>query len=83
MTAERGTMPGMAGETTLFASVQLRIDQARARVEELEASEDVKAAARRRLSRLDRASRHDLSIASREVEAFHADLDAGEVPIYE
>lgn len=36
-----------------------------------------------RLNRLDRAARTDLSVASRDVEAFHATLDVGEIPVYE
>jgi len=68
---------------TLFKDVQARIAAARERVAEFDASDDVKRAALRRLNRLDRASRYDLSIASREVSAFVAALDAGEIPIFE
>jgi hypothetical protein len=77
-------MIGMDGSTaTLFETVQQRVAQARLRVAALDASDDVKTAALKRLNRLERASRYDLSIASREVERFHADLDAGEVPLYD
>ena len=75
-------MPGMA-DVTLFQTTQQRLEQARARVDALDVSDEVKAAARKQVNRLDRASRTDLSIASRAVESFHADLDAGEVPILE
>lgn len=68
---------------TLYDDVQARLATARARVEALDVSQDVKDAALRRLARLDRASRHDLSVASREVAAFLAELDAGEIPLYE
>jgi hypothetical protein len=68
---------------SLYRDVQERIATARARVEELDVSDDVKKAALRRLNRLDRASKFDLSIASREVAAFLADLDAGELPLYD
>lgn len=67
----------------LFADVQRRLADARARVAALDVSDDVKAAASQRLNRLDRASRFDLSIASREVAVFLADLDAGQIPLYE
>jgi hypothetical protein len=67
----------------LFEAVQRRIVEAREKLERLDVSDDVLRAATRQLNRLDRASRTDLSIASREVEAFHATLDAGEVPIYD
>jgi hypothetical protein len=67
----------------LFDDVQARLAEARRRVAELDVSEDVKTAALRRLTRLDRAARYDLSIASREVAAFIADLDAGITPVYE
>jgi BMFP domain-containing protein YqiC len=69
--------------TTLFDQVQQRIVEARAKLDALDVSEDVMRAAQRQLNRLDRASRSDLTIASREVEAFHATLDAGDVPIYD
>lgn len=68
---------------TLYRDVQARLATARTRVRELDASDDVKTAALRRLDRLDRASRYDLSVASREVAAFLAELDAGEIPLYE
>ena len=68
---------------SLYADVQSRIASARERVEWLDVSEDVKRAALRRLSRLDRASKHDLSLTSREVAAFIAELDAGELPLYD
>ena len=68
---------------SLYDDVQARIASARERVEGLDVSEDVKRAALRRLSRLDRASRHDLSVTSREVAAFIAELDAGELPLYD
>ncbi len=67
----------------LFDDVQQRLAEARARVAALDASDDVKAAALRRLRRLALASRYDLSIASREVAAFLADLDAGDIPLYD
>lgn len=67
----------------LYDDVQARLATARERVQALDASADVKAAVLLRLSRLDRASRFDLSIASREVAAFLAELDAGEIPLYE
>jgi hypothetical protein len=69
--------------STLYAATQLRLAEARDRIDALDVSDEVKAAAIKRLNRLDRASRMDLSIASREIEAFHADLDAGEVPLYD
>lgn len=69
--------------TTLFESVQQRLAEARAKVDAIAATDDVKRIAHRNLNRLDRASRTDLTIASREVESFHAALDAGEVPIYD
>lgn len=69
--------------TTLFESVQQRLAEARVKVDEIATSDEVKRVAHRNLNRLDRASRTDLTIASREVEAFHAALDAGEVPIYD
>ena len=68
---------------SLYADVQARIASARERVEALEVSEDVKRAALRRLTRLDRASRYDLSLTSREVAAFVAELDAGDIPLYD
>ena len=49
----------------------------------MDVSDDVRRVAHRNLNRLNHTSRVDLSIASREVEAFHATLDAGEVPIYD
>jgi hypothetical protein len=70
-------------ETTLFDTTQRRVAEARARIDALDASDDVKRMAHRQLNRLDRRSRSDLSIASRQVEDFHATLDAGEVPIYD
>jgi hypothetical protein len=70
-------------ETSLFADVQDRIAEARARVEALDVSDDVKGAALKQLTRLDRASRYDLSLVSREVSAFIATLDAGDLPLYE
>lgn len=69
--------------TSLFESVQQRIAEGHERIDAVDVSDEVKHAAHRRLKRLDRASRHDLSLASRAVESFHADLDAGQVPIYE
>jgi hypothetical protein len=73
------------GETSpsLYADVQDRIAEARARIEALDVSDDVKAAALRQLTRLDRASRYDLSLVSREVSGFLATLDAGDLPLYE
>ena len=68
---------------TLFDATQARITEARDRLDALDVSDEVRRAGHRQLNRLDRASRSDLSIASREVEAFHATLDAGEVPIYD
>ena len=68
---------------SLYADVQKRIATARERVEALDVSDDVKTAALRRLNRLDRASKHDLSVASREVATFLAELDAGEIPLYD
>ena len=70
-------------ETTLFETTQRRVAEARAKIDALDASDDVKRMAHRHLNRLDRRSRSDLSIASRQVEDFHATLDAGEIPIYE
>jgi hypothetical protein len=70
-------------ETTLFETTQRRIAEARARVDALDASDDVKRMAHRHINRLDRSSRSDLSLTSRRVEEFHATLDAGEIPIYE
>lgn len=70
-------------ETTLFDAVQKRVAEARAKVDSLDVSDDVRRMAHRHLDRLDRASRNDLSIASRQVEDYHAALDAGEVPIYD
>lgn len=67
----------------MFDSVQQRLAEAHGRVDTLEYSPEVKAAAHRRLDRLDSASRHDLSLASRAVESFHTDLDAGQIPIHE
>lgn len=78
------TLNAMGEEApNLYNDVQARIADARRRVAALDVSDDVKTAALRRLKRLDVASRHDLSIASREVAVFHADLDAGEIPLYE
>ena len=68
---------------SLYDDVQDRIAEARLRVEALDVSEDVRAAALRQLTRLDRASRYDLSLVSREVSGFVATLDAGEVPVFE
>ena len=68
---------------TLFEAVQQRLAEARAKLDAFDVSEEVLRAAHRQLNRLDRASRSDLTIASREVEAFHAALDAGDVPIYD
>ena len=68
---------------SLFDAVQLRVKQARAKVDALDVSDDVRRMAYRHLNRLDRASRTDLSITSRHVEEYHASLDAGEVPIYD
>jgi hypothetical protein len=70
-------------ETTLFETTQRRVAEARAKIDALDASDDVKRLASRHLNRLDRRSRSELSLASRQVEEFHAALDAGEVPIYE
>lgn len=67
----------------LFEAVQKRIAEARGKIAALDVSDDVRRMANQHLNRLDRASRSDLSIASRRVEEFHASLDAGEVPIYE
>jgi hypothetical protein len=69
--------------TSLFDAVQARVAEARAKVHALDVSDDVRRMARRHLDRLDRASRSDLSIASRQVEDYHAALDAGEIPIYD
>ncbi len=74
---------GETQTTTLFDAVQVRIAEARAKVDAFDASDEVKRVAYRQLNRYDRASRHDLSIASRQVEEFHASLDAGEIPIYD
>ena len=63
--------------------MQGRIAEARERIDALDVSDDGKAAALRQLNRLDRASRYDLSIASREVSGFLATLDAGELPVYD
>lgn len=68
---------------SLYADVQARIAEARTRVEALDVSEDVKRAALRRLSRLDRASGSDLSVTSRAVASFIAELDSGELPLYD
>ena len=67
----------------LFETVQRRLAEAGAKVDALDVSDDVRRMAHTQLRRLDRASRSDLSIASRQVEDFHAALDAGEVPIYD
>lgn len=67
----------------LFTDVQRRLDLAREQVHALNAAEQVKYLALRRLQWLDHASRFNLSIASREVAAFLADLDAGVIPIYD
>jgi hypothetical protein len=69
--------------TTLFETVQTRLAEARAKLDAFDASDEVKRVAMRQLNRFDRASRSDLTITSREVEAFHAALDAGEIPIYD
>jgi hypothetical protein len=74
---------GETQTTTLFDAVQERIAEARAKIDAFDASDDVKRVGHRNLNRLDRASRYDLSIASRQVEEFHATLDAGEIPIYD
>ncbi len=68
---------------TLFETVQQRVLDARAKVELLDVSDDVRRAVTARLTRLERASHTDLSLASRAVEEFHASLDAGVVPIYD
>jgi hypothetical protein len=73
----------MTDTSSLFGTVQQRIAEARAKVDALDVSDDVRRMARRHLDRLDRASRSDLSVASRQVEDYHATLDAGEVPIYD
>jgi hypothetical protein len=73
----------MTDAGTLFEATQRRIAQAREKLDSIEATDEVRRAGHRHLNRLDRASRSDLSIASREVEAFHNALDAGEVPIYD
>ena len=74
----------MTTATTLFDTVQQRIAEARQKLEGLtDVSDDVLRVAHRQLNRLDRASRSDLTIASREIEKFHASLDAGEIPIYD
>lgn len=70
-------------QVSLFDAVQRRIAEATAKVEALDISDDVRRMANRHLSRLDRASRTDLSHASRQVEEYHAALDAGQVPIYD
>jgi hypothetical protein len=72
-----------AAGTTLFETVQKRVLEARGKIDALDVSDDVKRIAVRNLNRLERASHSDLSIASREVEGFHAALDAGDVPIYD
>jgi hypothetical protein len=77
-------MPGGSdGDVTLFDAVQKRLAEARERLAAMDLSDEVREAALKRLNRLDRASHHDLSLTSREVEGFHIDLDAGEVPIYD
>lgn len=73
----------MAETTTLFDGTQQRIAEARAKVDAADVADDVKRVAHRNLNRLDRASRYNLSITSRQVEAFHASLDEGVVPIYD
>lgn len=69
--------------TALFDAVQRRILEARDKLDAFDVSDEVRRTGHRRLDQLDRYSRTDLSITSREVEAFHAALDAGEVPIYD
>ena len=73
----------MTDTMDLFENVQQRLAEARSKVAILDVSDDVRRMANRHLDRLDRASRSDLSIASRKVEDYHAALDAGEVPIYD
>ena len=75
----------MTEETTaLFDAVQRRLAEARDKLDAFDdVSDELRRAGHRRIDQLDRYSRTDLSITSREVEAFHAALDAGEVPIYD
>jgi hypothetical protein len=69
-------------DPTLYAHVLKRIAQARERLAGLDAASEVKAAVERRLDRLARYAQHDLTLASRQVESVHADLDAGRAPLY-
>ena len=73
----------MTEEPTLYEQVVSRIGEARARIDAADTSPEVHAAVHRRLDRLARYAQHDLTLTSRHVEGVHADLDAGDMPLYD
>jgi hypothetical protein len=72
-----------ADEKTLYDQVMRRLDEASRRLDTLLLAPTVRAVVDERLAALRRYARFDLTHVSREVEAVHADLDAGVVPLYD
>ena len=64
----------------LFADLSSRLRDAHRRVAELDAVEDEKARITRRLLAISDAAKHDLTHASRRLDAFLHDLDVGWTP---
>jgi DNA-binding TFAR19-related protein (PDSD5 family) len=70
-------------DPTLYAQVLKRLAEARHRLASMPLSPEVRTAVEQRLTRLAHYAQTDLTITSRQVEAVHADIDAGHAPLYD
>lgn len=68
------------GQLQLYAAVANQLKEAHARVRALQVPEGVRMALTRKLLVITAAAKHDLADATRRLERFMADLDAGRVP---
>ena len=68
------------GQLELYAAVADRLKEAHSRVRALQVPEGVRMALTRKLLVITAAAKHDLADATRRLERFMADLDAGRFP---
>ncbi|MFF9129190.1 hypothetical protein [Streptomyces sp. NPDC014806] len=68
------------GQLELYAAVADQLKQAHARVRALQVPEGVRMALTRKLLVITAAAKHDLAGATRRLERFMTDLDAGRIP---
>ncbi|NED33400.1 hypothetical protein [Streptomyces sp. SID8499] len=68
------------GQLQLYAAVAAQLKEAHSRVRALQVPEGVRMALTRKLLVITAAAKHDLAGATRRLERFTADLDAGRIP---